>query len=520
MSLKDIRLMGKNIDPNVPLDQQKNVTLIEYISIALARVGGMLGTTLTGTLATTFLLELYLGPVGVDSKGVARVTAVQTTISTVLGIIMPLIAGIVAQKWKSRWGRYRQWYVICSIPIFLLTVSFYYVPKGWSVENMILLRYIIASMQVVLNNFNNLGQNIAQVVSPNFKEKKTVATVWQFAYYLGYGGAYLGTFVYGVIMEKQTEMHMSLENMYMTLSVIAACVTIVGNLMCGIFCKERIELPKKEKVSVSKALFSLFKYRNYRAYQYIQWANALAALGRWSTYLVAITVGSSKNLLLTLPTAIGTVVGNVICTKISSKYEPTKLLKFCGFYSTASAALVFFTCLIESSMGIYFFEGWNGIFFYAFYFLFGIGVGIQELSTSHFTVEYYDYLEWQMGDRYEAVQGIIPGWINSGVTYVKELAIPYIIVMIGYKSSEEGNLVKTMQADPHYLRICMWLVALLVFTYALSNVLKALILKFLYNVEGETKAQMYRELEEMRKKRHEENKNENSAESAAEVTAE
>ena len=31
----------------------------------------------------------------------------------------------------------------------------------------------------------------------------------------------------------------------------------------------------------------------------------------------------------------------------------------------------------------------------------------------------------------------------------------------------------------------------------MSNVLKAIILKTLYNVEGETKAQMYRDLEEM-----------------------
>ena len=49
----------------------------------------------------------------------------------------------------------------------------------------------------------------------------------------------------------------------------------------------------------------------------MQWANTLAALGKFSTYLAAITVGSSKNLLLTLPTAAGTVVGNVITAKLS-----------------------------------------------------------------------------------------------------------------------------------------------------------------------------------------------------------
>ena len=58
--------------------------------------------------------------------------------------------------------------------------------------------------------------------------------------------------------------------------------------------------------------------------------------------------------------------------------------------------------------------------------------------------------------------------------------------------------------DSH-LRTCLWLLAFLVFGYALSSVLRALILKFFYNIEGERKEQMYRELEEMRAKRHEEN---------------
>ena len=51
---------------------------------------------------------------------------------------------------------------------------------------------------------------------------------------------------------------------------------------------------ESEKVKISKALFSLFKYKNYRAYHAMQWANAFAWLGRMSTYLAAITVGSSK----------------------------------------------------------------------------------------------------------------------------------------------------------------------------------------------------------------------------------
>ena len=255
-------------------------------------------------------------------------------------------------------------------------------------------------------------------------------------------------------------------------------------------------------------LFSLFKYKNYRAYQYIQWASVLAALGKWSSYLVAITVGSSKNLLLTLPTAVGTVVGNVICTQMSKKHEPAKLLKNCGAYSMIAATLVFLSCFIQTKMNIYFLGGWNSIFFYVFYFVFGITIGIQELSTSHLAVEFYDYLEWQTGERIEVIQCIIPDLIKSGLSYVKDLLIPFILLWIGYKSSDTGNLAETMKAEPGYYSTCLWLVALLVFTYALGNVIKAFVLKYIYDIKGEKKEQMYTELIEIRRKRHVENTNE------------
>ena len=479
-------------------NQGKYVTKFEYICLMLARVGGMFGTTLTGTLATAFLHELYYGPVGVDSNTIAKIGAGMTTLTTILGIVFGLIAGIIVQKWKTRWGRYRQWYIICLVPIFAMTVMYFWVPKGWTVQQMIVLRYTVACCQTVFNIFNNYGQMVAQVISPNPKEKKTVATVWQLSYYLGYGAAYGATFVYGLFSDDKNKM-------YMTLAIVAASVTFFGNLMCGLFCHERIELPKKEKVKVSKALFQLFKYKNYRAYQYMAWANVLAALGKFSTLLAAITVGSSKNLLLTLPTAVGTVVGNLITTKLSKKHEPTKLLKFCGPYSMISALVLFFICFAEAKMGIMFFKGWNSIFFYVFYFLFGVGIGVQELSKSHFDVEYFDYLEWQTGERMEAIQGIIPDWVTKALNYLKDLAIPFMIAWVGYDSSAVGDLVKTMQAKPNYLDTCMWLLAFLLFGYASANLIKALILKFVYNIECETNAQMYKELEEMRAKRHEVN---------------
>ncbi len=474
----------------------KYITKFEYVCIMLARIGGMFGTTLTGTLATAFLYELYFGPAGVDADYVPHVTAVQATITTILSLIVGFVSSVYVQGFRSRWGRYRPWYIICLVPIFLCTVLYFYVPEGWTVQQMTLLRYGIASAQTVFNAFNNFGQHITHVISPNPKEKKTIATIWQLSYYIGYGGAYIATFVYGIFSDDKNKM-------YMTLAIVAAVVTAFGNLMVGLFCKERIEYPV-QKIKITKTLFGLFKHKNYRAYHAMQWVNNLAMLGKMSSFLAAITVGSQNNILLTIPTAVGTVVGNVITTKLSKKHEPTKLLKFCGIYSPVSALVLFGICYVETKMGIKFFEGWNSIFFYVFYFLFGVGIGVQELSNSHFNVEFMDYLEWKTGERIEAIQGLVPGWVNTALGGVKTAAIEFLIVWAGYETSPVGDLVETMQAKPDYLNVCLRILAFLLFGYALANALKAIILKFFYNIEGERKKEMYRELAVMRETRHKE----------------
>ena len=151
----------------LPADTGKHITTFEYVCLMLARVGGKFGTTRTGTLAAAFLHELYFGPAGVNSDEIAEILAVQTTITTVLGIIIGFISSIIIQKWKSRWGRYRHWYVICALPVFAMTVLYFYVPQGWTVQQMTMLRYGIACSQTVFNAFNNAGQNVAQVISPN-----------------------------------------------------------------------------------------------------------------------------------------------------------------------------------------------------------------------------------------------------------------------------------------------------------------------------------------------------------------
>ena len=75
-------------------NEGKYISKFEYFCVLLSRAGGMFGTTLTGSLAAAFLHELYYGPAGVDADGIAAILAVQTTLTTVCGIVF----GVNLQK--------------------------------------------------------------------------------------------------------------------------------------------------------------------------------------------------------------------------------------------------------------------------------------------------------------------------------------------------------------------------------------------------------------------------------------
>ena len=143
-------------------NEGKYISKFEYFCVLLSRAGGMFGTTLTGSLAAAFLHELYFGPVGVGADEIANILAVQTTLTTICGILFGVVGGVIIQNWKTSLGRYRHWYFICLVPIFTLTVLYFYVPEGWSIQQMTLFRYGIACCQTVfkivgfsLSNFHS-----------------------------------------------------------------------------------------------------------------------------------------------------------------------------------------------------------------------------------------------------------------------------------------------------------------------------------------------------------------------------
>ncbi len=508
MKIKDkwssLKAMGKNLDPTLPLEDQNNMTLKEYIALGLYKIGTQLVATNKGSKGSTFLYECYYQGTSVDEARIADIAAILTTITTVLTIFVALLAATVAFKWKSKkYGRYRQWFLIGIIPVAITDVLEFVIPN-FGETGLIAFKYAIGIITVFTAAFFGLAANIIQVISPNVKEKKRVVTMNQLYYYAGYGLAYLFPFIFGLFTTRKI--------MYVLTPIVGTTICLVGSVLCFMWCRERIDLPMKKKERVTTASLKLFKYKNYIIYHLVNWVGTIAMTGTMMSYLAAIVVGTDKAILLTLPSAIGTAIGVVITGALTKKFSPVQLLKFDGIYTPVMGLLTFFSV---------FFTHEFGVLFYICYFLFGISFGIGELSKSHMDTEFMDFLEWKTGERLEAVQGVIPGWVTQALNYGKNLMIPFMLAWVGYETNKgvgDMSLMEYMKTLPTYDSTCLWVLAFAIFGVSISNFLRFILLTFGYDIDGEKKKQMYLELSESRKRARGEMSA--TAETAAECTEE
>jgi len=464
-----------------------HVSNLEKISISIKTIGLHLWSTLNSSFGTIFLLECFF-TTNVLSGTVldyATVLLIITIISSVLGYVAQGISSAVVLKFKSKWGKYRPWGLFTLIPLAAYQILSFLAPD-WGFPGLFAFRLGVVIVGTIVSAFANQQDNIIHVISPNLKEKKALISLKNLVFYLGYGGVYGLTFIFGLFSKNKALM-------YLVIAIIGTIVSGVGSVMVHLFCKERIEFSKKPQ-KFTKSAFVGFKYRPYVISYVATWVKSLLSMtGPMIGYLAAIVVGSDKTMLFAIPSAAGTVVGLILATLLSKKVDSHRMLIWAGFYCLVMAILV-------SIIGPF-----AGIWFYITYFMFGFYFGFENLCFSHINAEVNDYIEWKTGERLEAVSSLVPNYANSLLHLGRSLIIPYLMMWVGYVAATEGSdLLESNRANPNYEQTARWLLIFATIGIGIGAAIGS-ILFFFYGINKKTREQMYKDLDEIRKKRCEDN---------------
>src|SRR5690606_9033514 len=113
---------------------------------------GNMANNLSFTLASMFLLVYYTDVAGLSAASVG-------TLFLVLRIVDPfvdLVAGrLVDRTYSKRWGKFRPYIIVGSVPILLLSIATFHVPQiGQS--GMLLYAYITYGLLGIVYSFVNI----------------------------------------------------------------------------------------------------------------------------------------------------------------------------------------------------------------------------------------------------------------------------------------------------------------------------------------------------------------------------
>lgn len=430
-------------------------------------------------------------------------------LNTAWDIINDMFLAAIVDKTRTRWGKFKPWLIIYAIPGVFITVLYWALPMLFGTQGVgsDIPRF---AMFVLLQLFSNLAgsliaivrQGMTSTITPNIVDRTRLITQANLlSGFVEKAPEILMGLLIDIYINSPKNQALEITNniayqsgynrMFVLGGVITAVVSGLFALFYAFVAKERV-MQSIEKPSILSGIKSVV-------------TNKPLLLITLSEFLSAFSLNSGTNLyyinVLNLA-SMSTIVGipGAVVSPISYSYVPWARKKF------STKALWIAGSHVDSALmlGVYAagelinFGGKKGyenlaVMIPAFMLRETIWMffwGIRKVIPEEMRNEAIDYGEWKNGFRSEGMTGVTKGLVTKAVNGVKNVIQPLLLAQFGYNpNATQGN--QTPQAR-HAL---FWMCTLLPVVTGILGIFP----KLFYDLHGEKKDQMYRELYERRK---------------------
>jgi glycoside/pentoside/hexuronide:cation symporter, GPH family len=171
------------------------------------------------------------------------------------------IMGILADRTRTRWGRFRPWVLWTSIPWAVMMILAYTTPRGWSMEVMIAYAAITNALLMTLYSMNNMPYSALGGVMTGDLDERTKLNSYRFV------AVNIAQFVVGgftlPLVAKFAAGHDRQYGWRMTMSLWAG-LCLVLFLITFLASRERVQPVKEEKSSPKQDFLDLLKNHPWR----------------------------------------------------------------------------------------------------------------------------------------------------------------------------------------------------------------------------------------------------------------
>ena len=432
-------------------------------------------------------------------------------IETIYDAVDDSISGLIIDRTRTRWGRLRPWLVIPT-PFWAIAMVMLFTTPAFLVHEWQKVIWTIVAIFVYNLGMSYFGAWTIMLynITPNNNERDNLIATSKFADLFGVFLPSIASMFVGFLPQKTVNWKnpIGMQDIYtgfaVIITVIAAFTAFYGfNAM-----RERVPLASREQmkeVGVVESFKNVFKNRPMFVLVLSGFFASFKSVGvsSESFYWMHNSKNVAHGSIAGLFTGIPNYIMVPLAPKLIRKFGAKKVAVASGIFAGIAYASTFVIGLFgnDGKGFLVNWEGHNAVINLAVltFCLTVCGLPNQLLNVAGAVLQgdVYDYSEWKTGMRNEALVQTVQNYFGKAANSITNLLSGVVISAVGYvaRKDEFGNIVP----ESNYKTLLgFW--AIFCLLPAIARFLYGVTLMF-FNVDGDVKKQMLKDLEERRRKR-------------------
>ena len=488
---------------------ENNTKFVSKKEFWMYAVGGM-GQGMIYAIMSSYISEFYLNVAVLPPVFVLLLML----LARVWDAVNDPMMGMIADRYTTKWGKYKPYVLFTPIPVAILTFLMFYVPEGFSQTQMMIYAAVTYTLWGMIYTVSDVPfWSLPNAMTPDAKER---ANVISFSRTLnGVGSAvpmaiyFVLSWVLGKIMTGKTDLEID-KAKYMIIALICAVIGSAIFLSSYFFVKERVIIPNKPRKDKSepsvlsrifscKPLMLVVVMGVLASGRYLVQA-AAAHVARYTFYIGPDQAGlTPEQLVEALQSSRGTVsTVFMVCAAIgmfgAMLFMPLLYKKF------NYKKIVITSCLAGAVASVIMtLVGWFAGFWACIPFIIIMSIPLGVLNTTSYAMigDCLDYMEWKTGYRETALGSACQSFVNKLGNAVATCAI--VLVYLGFKIDPGSIMMAEGSINPLTVseNIRFGMFSLVSLMPGISLILCIIPVLF-YDLTGEKKDKIMRELAERR----------------------
>ncbi|MFJ6419149.1 glucuronide transporter [Paeniglutamicibacter sp. NPDC091659] len=193
---------------------------------------GDAANNLAFTTATMFLLVYYTDVAGISAAAAGTLLLVVR----IFDAFADVFAGRMVDKtYSKRWGKFRPFIMLGSLPLLLLTFAVFHVPGGWSANATLVYAYLsYAALGLAYSLVNIPYGSLAGAMTQDPSERAKLGSARTI-------GAFLIGAVLGMVVAPMLKNDTDLQPIFTTLTVVFLVAGVALYMFCAFTAKEQVQ---------------------------------------------------------------------------------------------------------------------------------------------------------------------------------------------------------------------------------------------------------------------------------------